>query len=66
MGTERDVKGAVIHKAEFCRVLGASLKLSVVANGKTQFFQLDRHNLLAMLESGFEALKELEPGWREL
>jgi len=66
MGTDLEVETVSRHKAEFSRVLGASLKLSVVADGKTHIFQLNRHNLLALLESGFEALKELEPGWRDL
>jgi len=66
MGTDLEVESVSMHKAEFSRVLGASLKLSVVSDGKTHIFQLNRHNLLALLESGFEALKELEPGWRDL
>lgn len=49
---------------EFALVMGSShgIILSVVADGKSQMFSMNRHRLMALLESGFEALKEMEPG----
>lgn len=55
-----------IPEANMARVLGASLKLAVVADGNSYVFKLSRQRLYSLLESGFDALKELEPGWREL
>lgn len=49
---------------EFAMIMGSShgIVLSVVADGKSQMFSMNRHRLMALLESGFHALKEMEPG----
>jgi hypothetical protein len=49
---------------EFARVMGSSngITLALVADGQSQMFSMNRHRLMALLESGFEALKNMEPG----
>ena len=49
---------------EFARVMGSShgITLALVADGKSQMFSMNRHRLMVLLESGFEALKNMEPG----
>jgi hypothetical protein len=38
------------------------ITLALVADGKSQMFSMNRHRLMVLLESGFEALKNMEPG----
>lgn len=49
---------------EFARIMGGhgSIILSISADGKGQVFSMNRRRLMALLESGFEALKTMEPG----
>lgn len=51
-------------EAEFAQILGSHMTLSIVADGQTYMVRLSRRRLLSLLESGFEALKEQEPGWK--
>ena len=49
---------------EFGRIIGGqgAITLSLVADGKPYMFAMNRRRLMLFLESGFEALKEMEPG----
>lgn len=60
------IETEALPEAEFVRVMGAGLTLSIVADGKPYRVKLNRRRLLSLMESGFEALKELEPGWHDL
>lgn len=64
--SHREIETTPIPEAEFAQVLGAGLTLSIVADGQPYMVKLNRRRLLSLLESGFAALKELEPGWRDL
>jgi len=66
MTNRSEIETAQFPEAEFARILGASLTLAIVADGQQYMVRLSRRRLLGLLESGFEALKELEPGWRDL
>ena len=66
--TTRSCRQPIVNDAkpelEFVRIIGGhgSITLSLVAGGKPYMFSMNRRRLMLFLESGFEALKEMEPG----
>jgi len=50
---------------EFARIMyggNGKVVLSIVADGKSIMFDMNRRRLMIFLESGFETLKAMEPG----
>jgi hypothetical protein len=50
---------------EFAAIMYAgngTITLSIVADGKPMMFSMNRRRLMLFLETGFETLKDMEPG----